>query len=109
MSLWIVFVLCIFAGILLSLLSGFMQNKNSPVVTEQAFLIKKENRTHMDANNLLHTEYIASFKLRGNSAVLKCAVPFKVYKQLKEEVSGLLTHQGTKFEAFEWEGFRVEK
>lgn len=83
----------------------FARNENSPVLTEKARLIKKTGSTVVDANGAAATTLILQFEIDGT--VLKCAVNGTVYRQTKEGMEGLLTHQGTRFKCFEVDGLRI--
>lgn len=109
MSWWLILFLCVFFGILLSGIVRFMQNERSPIITEQALLLKKRRCTETDANHMIITNYYVEFETGTDTKFLKCAVSHQIYLQLEEGVSGMLTHQGSRFKAFEWNGMRVEQ
>lgn len=109
MSWWILLFLCVFVGILLSGITRFLQNERSPVVTVPAVLTKKKTSSYVDANHVTTTKYFVEFEIGADAGILRCAVPYRVYRRLEEGVSGTLTHQGTRFQAFAWNGIRVEK
>ncbi len=87
----------------------FIQNENSPVITEQAFLKRKKASSYMDANNIMQTTHIVEFEVGKDHQLMKFTVTNRIYRVLEENTIGMLTHQGTRFKAFEWNGTRVEK
>lgn len=107
MELFAAVIILVFAGLLVRNIAQFIQNENSPVVTEQALVTRKINDTHIDANGVASTTLLICFDVGGQ--VLKCSVPGRVYRAIPKGASGLLTHQGTRFKAFEFGGCRVEK
>lgn len=103
--------LILFAGAFAALIGWnvwrWMENERSPVLTEPAHLRKKITESHLDANGVMNTTLLLIFDLEG--LTLKCTVPGRVYREVREGADGLLTHQGTRFRCFEFEGIRVEK
>ncbi len=107
MQVLIVIFIIIFVCTLVVNIKRFIENENSPVVTENAYLRKKINDTHMDANGVVHSSLLLLFDIDGNT--IKCVVPGRVYRAVNEGTYGLLTHQGTRFKCFEFNGIKVEK
>lgn len=100
-------IILIFALIVIMGLIRFIENENSPVLTERAVLVKKINNTTMDANGTMHTDLLLKFDIGGS--ILKCPVNGRVYRQMQEGMDGMLTHQGTRFKCFEVDGIKIEK
>lgn len=104
-------LLILFAGAFVALIGWnvwrWMENERSPVLTEHAYLRRKVTESHLDANGVMNTTLLLVFDLEGKS--LKCTVSGRVYRAVREGANGLLTHQGTRFRCFEFDGIRVEK
>lgn len=109
MNLLFLLFFCVFAALLIKNIAQFIRNENSPVSTQAAVLETKRRRTSMDANHVSHTTFTAEFLLLPEQERLLCHVPRRVYQDLEEGGRGLLTHQGTRFLRFEWEGHVAEK
>jgi hypothetical protein len=106
------FFIAIFAGIFIYIIfkgaTQYIDNENSPLVTEPAHVVRKINDTHMDANNVMHTTVLIVFALESGEQI-RCVVGHRVYRAIPDGASGMLTHQGTRFYRFESGGIVVEK
>lgn len=109
MHLFILLFICAFAYLLIQNVARFVQNENAPLLTQAATLVEKRRVNHRDANNITQTSYTAAFLLAEDQRELRCTLPRRVYNDLEEGAHGLLTHQGTRFQRFEWDGRTVEK
>lgn len=61
----------------------------------------------MDADGIMNESWILIFDINGTK--LRCSVPHRVYRAVSDNTSGRLTHQGTRFMSYEFNGTRVEK
>ncbi len=104
-------IFCLFLGVFMVLIAvnikRFIDNERSPVVTENAWLRRKRDNTSIDANGVMHSTLSLVFEVEGGT--LECVVPGRVYRAVREGANGLLTHQGTRFRSFVWDGKRIEK
>lgn len=100
---------CFFIFILYQNISRFIKNEQSPVLTEPAHLVDKISDTMTDANGHVSTTLLLVFHVGVGEETLKCSVPGRVYRAVQKDVHGMLTHQGTRFRCFEFNGIRVEK
>lgn len=92
----------IFLSIGISIVKGISEwsrNKNSPVSTEKAVVVKKRKKTYT-YNNGYYKKYFTTFQLVSGEQ-LKLKVSQKTYKELEEGMEGSLTYQGTRYHSFE--------
>jgi len=77
------------------------------MINEQAFVQRKITDASIDANGFAHTTLIIVFIVNGEE--IKCSVSNRLYREIPEDVTGMLLHQGTRFQQFEYDGILVEK
>ncbi len=109
MEFFAVIVVCAFAVILIRNITEFFNNQNSPELTQAAILQRKRQYTTTDNNGAIYTSYAAEFEIRESGESIRCYVPYRTWKALEENTLGQLTHKGTRFRRFEWNGKSVEK
>ena len=102
-------VVCAFVVILVRNITEFFNNENSPELTQAAILRRKRQYTTTDNNGAISTSYAAEFEIRESGESIRCHISRRVWKALEENTLGQLTHQGTRFRRFEWNGKSVEK
>ena len=96
------FIYSIFSGI-----NTFIDNENSPIVSEEAYVKRKIKDTHIDANGIANTTLMIVFTV--DSRDIKCRVRNRIYRGIPKDTYGVLTHKGTRFIRFEFDGKVVEK
>ena len=101
-------VVCAFVVILVRNITEFFNNENSPELTQAAILRRKRQYT-TNNNGVISTSYAAEFEIRESGESIRCHISRRVWKALEENTLGQLTHQGTRFRRFEWNGKSVEK
>lgn len=97
----------VIAVIILVNIIRFIINKSSPTLTETAILEKKKKYTHTNGDGMVFVTPVLFFNVEGET--IKCNVPEKIYNAVQENTTGTLTHQGTIFRSFEFNGTNVEK
>ncbi len=107
MEILFILMMGVFVYIIIANIKRFIDNENSPIVTEKAYLRRKKSDSHMNADGCMHTTLLLEFDINGT--IIKCTVPNRVYRQVREGTEGMLTHQGTRFKCFEVDGIRIEK
>ena len=85
----------------------FWRNETSPMLTERAEVVRRLDDTHLDPNGAMHETWALEFEIDGQR--LRMPVPHRVYRAIPQGARGRLTHQGTRFYRFEWDGQTVEK
>lgn len=102
----------ILALIVFKVISTYVKNENSPIISTKAQLSKKQRytNTQTDANGVMTTNetYSLRFQLDTGSE-MKFAVGRRIYKEIEENEWGTLTFQGTRFLRFQWNKGLVEK
>lgn len=95
-----------------NLISTYVKNENSPIISTKAQLISKRRNTdtQTDANGIMTTTetLILIFKLDTGSEI-KFFVGGRIYRSMPENEWGTLTFQGTRFLKFVSESGLVEK
>lgn len=98
--------------IIFNVITTYVKNENSPVISTKAQLISKRRNTNTqtDANGIMTTTetLILIFELDTGSEI-KFTVGGRVYKAILENEWGTLTFQGTRFLKFESKSGIVEK
>lgn len=94
-------------AVIVAAIIRFLKNETSPIVTESATLLKKVDDTTVDNDGIMTESLILIFDINGTK--LKCGVSSRIYRAVKENTSGQLTHQGTRFISYEFNGTRVVK
>lgn len=107
MEIFTVIFMMFFAFAIFSGISRFIDNENSPIVSEEAYVKRKINDTHIDANGASNTTLMIVFTV--NSKDIKCHVRNRIYRGIPKDTYGVLTHKGTRFIKFEFDGQVVEK
>lgn len=82
----------------------FIENENSPVLTVHATVVDMRRKTHHHhaGGHHHHTHsYHVTFQTREGE-LLELRVKRYVYRELAVGVQGMLTHQGTRFQGFEY-------
>lgn len=100
----IILILCI---VIVAGISQYIQNENSPILTEKATLVRKINDTMIDTNGVPMTTLYLKFEINGITR--KFTVSGRIYRSVQENSIGLLTYQGTRFISFESNGVKVER
>lgn len=90
---WLVISL-IFAYVI----TNIILDEKAPKETAKATLIKKEQDNHVDANNIINTDYILTFDINGN--IKKFSVNYSKYESYIENQQGTLTYKRNKFVDF---------
>lgn len=85
----------------------FINNENSEILTEEAYVKRKVNDTHMDANGGMNTTLMIVFTVKDRD--IKCAMRHRAYRNIPKASKGILTHKGTRFISFEFDGNIVER
>lgn len=86
-------------GIILYAIINWILDNRAPEEVVEATLLRKKTSTMMDANNIMHTDYILVFDINGIKK--KFIVPRRIYKQYKENQKGLLTYKRNRFVNFD--------
>ena len=107
MQFFIFIFIIFFAYALFSGIKTFIENENSPIISEEAYVKRKINDTHIDANGVANTTLMILFTV--NSKDIKCHVRNRIYRGIPKDTYGILTHKGTRFIKFEFDGKVVEK
>lgn len=107
MNYFIAIFVVLFICILAINVKRFIDNEKSPVITEPAYLKNKKSSTSTDENGCMSTTLYLVFETNDN--IIKCTVPNRIYRAVRENTHGMLTHQGTRFKSFEFNGIRIEK
>lgn len=107
MEIFTVIFIIFFAFSIFSGISRFIYNENSPIVSEEAYVKRKINNTHIDANGVSNTTLMIVFTV--NSEDIKCVVRHRIYREIPKNTYGILTHKGTRFIKFEFDGQVIEK
>ena len=97
---FIIALFIIFISIISIKIIKFFKNENSPVINTRAFVSDKKRYSHIDANNVTHTDYYIIFTLDSNDTI-KFRVHNGIYRQLECGYNGILTFQGTRFLKFQ--------
>ena len=108
MEFFALIAVCVFMILLIRSILEFFQNEASPELTQTAVLRKKRRHT-TNNNGTMSTTFTAEFDIKETGESIRCHIPRRVWKELEENTLGLLTHQGTRFRRFEWNGQSVEK
>ena len=108
MEFFVVIVVCAFVVILIRSITEFINNLCHKL-TQAAILRRKRQYTTTDNNGVISTSYAAEFELRESGESIRCYIPYRAWKALEENTLGQLTHKGTRFRRFEWNGKSVEK
>jgi hypothetical protein len=94
------------------MISRYIKNENSPIISTKAQLIRKKRDTHTntDANGVMTTDetLILVFGLDTGSE-LKFTVGGRIFRNVPEYEWGTLTFQGTRFLKFQSPSGIVEK
>lgn len=85
----------------------FWRNESSPILTQAAVVVRRLDDTHMDPNGAMHETWALEFETDGQR--LRMPVSHRVYRTIPQGAKGRLTHQGTRFYRFDWDGRTVEK
>lgn len=104
--------LAILALMIFNLISTYVKNENSPIISTKAQLISKRRNTNTqtDGNGIITTTetLILIFELDTGSEI-KFFVGGRIYRTISENEGGTLTFQGTRFLKFESKSGIVEK
>lgn len=68
---------------------------------------KKIDDTSVDANGVMSTTLLIVFTVSNKD--IKCRMRHRAYKNISKHTNGMLTHRGTRFISFEFDGNIVEK
>lgn len=85
----------------------FLRNESSPTLTQDAVVVRRLDDTHLDPNGVMQETWALEFEIDGQR--LRTPVPHRVYRAIPQGSIGRLTHQGTRFYRFDWDGQTVEK
>lgn len=107
MEIFTVIIIILFAYSIFSGINTFIDNENSPIVSEEAYVKRKINDTHIDANGVTNTTLMIVFTV--DSQDIKCHVRNRIYRSIPKDTYGILTHKGTRFIKFEFDGKVIEK
>lgn len=88
----------VFLGIITNIMCNYILNNVAPEKQTQAVLASKKTGTYMDANNVIHTNYILEFDVLGERK--KFIVKHNVYKMYFEGQQGKLVNKRKKFVDF---------
>ena len=82
------------------------ENENLEVSKEKAYIKRKIDNIYIDGNGVLNKTFLIVFAV-GNEEV-ECVMKEKNYKSIPENITGMLTHKGTSFMKFEFDGKIIE-
>ena len=106
MEFGVILVLAVFLIALIQGIGQWIENENSPVLTESAVIADRRRRTHHHHSNGHHHHshsYHVTFLLE-NGENMELRVRRWEYDSMKAGDKGMLTHQGTRFLGFEQKG-----
>lgn len=105
------FLMIIIIGLIgFSIINGiktFVDNENSEVLSEEAYVKRKIDDSNMDANGVMNTNLIIVFTVKDKD--IRCVMRHRAYRKIHKNSKGILTHKGTRFISFEFDGNLVEK
>jgi len=88
--------------------SQFVSNERSPERAEPVAVVRKIEDCWLDpGTNVMQTTLMIVFDLETGE--IRCTVPARIYREIPEGVCGTLTHQGTRFRQFDFDGRTVSK
>lgn len=99
MEIFVVIWFVLFLWIIGKGIAQFVENENSPVLTEPATIVDMRRKTHHHQNHHSHSYHITFEKEGGERLELK--VKRYEYNELAIGDRGILTHQGTRYRGFE--------
>ena len=99
MEIFVVIWFVLFFWIIGKGIAQFVENENSPVLTEPATIVDTRRKTHHHQNHHSHSYHITFEKEGGERLELK--VKRYEYNELAIGDRGILTHQGTRYKGFE--------
>lgn len=79
-------------------ITNIILDEKAPKESANATLIKKEQDSHVDANNIINTDYILTFDINGS--LKKFSVNYSKYESYTENQKGVLTYKRNKFVDF---------
>lgn len=91
---------------IITLISKLIESKNSEVLSEKAYTKSKIDNRYVDSNGVLNRNLIIVFDIDNKE--IKCVVKSEVFEKIPENVSGILTHKGTSFIKFKFDGKVIE-
>lgn len=99
--------ICVFIYLIFMNVRRFIENENSPILTEQATVVRRYVDSHTDANGMMHSTSVLVFSTAQGE--IRCMVRHGAYRDIPEGAEGMLTHQGTRFYQFVFDGVTVVK
>lgn len=109
---FIVLFIAVLGFIIFSMISRYVKNENSPVISTRAQLIDKKRdwHTHTDANGATMTdETLYLIYQLDTGSEMRFTVNGRIYRHAVAHEWGQLTFQGTRFLRFEGPSGVVEK
>ena len=103
MEIFVVIWFAFFFFILFKIISQFIENTNSPVLTGPATIVDMRRKTHHHHGNGHHHHshsYHVTFE-KENGERIELRVKRYEYKEFSIGDRGILTHQGTWYKGFE--------
>ena len=107
-ALFFIMFFVVFTFAIVSSIKSYVRNSNSPIISVEAKIIAKRidvsNHTHHDNNNHAHhsstTTYYMTFQTEHGER-LELSLSGRIYGQLIEGDTGVLTYQGSWFKDFQ--------
>lgn len=94
MTIFFIIVILIFSYVFIN----WLLDEKAPKEKVEALLVKKKVCTSMNANNIIHKNYVLIFDVKGSRK--KFNVNNRKYKQYKENQEGILVYKRKKFVDF---------
>lgn len=107
MEVIILIIICLIGFSVITGIKTFFDNENSEVLSEEAYVKRKIDDTHVDANGVMNTTLTIVFTVKDKD--IRCVMRHRAYRKIPKNSKGILTHKGTRFISFEFDGVLVEK
>ena len=107
MEVIILIIICLIGFSVITGIKTFFDNENSEVLSEEAYVKRKIDDTHVDANGVMNTTLTIVFTVKDKD--IRCVMTHRTYRKISKNSKGILTHKGTRFISFEFDGILVEK
>lgn len=99
--------LCIIVGSgVVNVINTAKENEKSEVLKEKVYVKRKKDNIYVDGNGVLNKTFQIVFA--AGKEEIECVMREKSYKNIPENISGMLTHKGTSFMEFEFDGKIIE-
>lgn len=82
------------------------ENEKSEVLKEKVYVKNKKDNIYVDGNGILNKTFQIIFA-KGKEEI-ECVIGEKSYKNIPENINGILTYKGTSFMKFEFDDKIIE-